>query len=893
MTAIAAVVLAPLAAALLMPLASRLGERAAVLLAALGMGLSAAVALLLMPQALAEPTALHLPWSAPLGPDLALRADAWGLILATLVGAVGVCVSVYAGGYLHGDPALARLLATLLAFAAAMQLIALADDPWLLFVGWELTSVCSYLLVQHTRSREALRAATTALLVTGLGGLVLLAGLVLAQQATGTARLSELAAAREQLLAHPLMPAALLAIVIGCATKSALFPFHFWLPGAMAAPTPVSAYLHAATMVKAGIFLLARVHPAFGGTALWEALVGALGAFTVLAAVRRLPGADDLKQLLAWSTVLALGTLAVLLSLDGPEAMLAAVVLLIAHAAYKGTLFLTVGSIDHGAGTRALPRLGGLARPMPWTAAAGLLGAGSMMGLPPFAGFVAKEQIKLAEAGWLASGALFLSALTLIAVAWWVGIRPFWHRAGDPHTAAHAHESGPMLTAPALLLAVLGLLLGLGGAWLLSPVAARAAADLSGTAVDAGLPMLPSTWGKAALAAALFFVGIALAEQRERLAALLSRVPHDLSLRLWDHAVHGAIAAGRACVHVTQHGDLRGYLGVALLTGVALAAVGLAEVRWSWTASPVPLWFWPVLALLVIGALMAAAARTRLAAVAGLGAVGYGVALLFASHSAPDLAFTQALVETLTVVLFVLAFRHLPDLRRDDAMRRGRQGVNLLIAAAAGLAVAMLALAATLEPSPHLGDRLIAAAWERGQGANAVNVILVDIRALDTLGEIAVLLLAAIGVAALVIPGDRPAPLVPRSPILAAASRLILPLAVLLALWLLWRGHNHPGGGFIAGLCVAAGLVLVAAARGGAAARRSLRAAPLAVAGGGLGIAWLAGAVGLAAGGGFLFPHWMGPLGTPLLFDLGVLVLVVGAIVVAVERLLVAEEGGA
>ncbi|MDW8372970.1 MAG: proton-conducting transporter membrane subunit [Planctomycetota bacterium] len=888
---IAAIVLAPVLAAALLAVAARSGARIAALVAAGGCALSAGAALALLPSALLVPETLTVPWAAPLGPDLALRADAWGLILASLVGIVGLCITIYAAGYLHGAPDLPRLFATLLVFAAAMQLIALGDDPWLVFIGWELTSVCSYLLVLHTRRPEALRAATTALLVTGLGGLSLLGGLVIVQQITGIERLSELPTARDHLLAHPWMPAALIAIVIGCATKSALFPFHFWLPGAMAAPTPISAYLHAATMVKAGIFLLARLHPAFGGTALWEALLGGLGALTVLAAARRLPSTDDLKQLLAWSTVLALGTLAVLLSLDGAAAMLAVVLLLLAHAAYKGTLFLVVGAIDHGTGTRLLPRLGGLARAMPWTAASGMLGAASMMGLPPFAGFVAKEQVKLAEAGWLASSTLFLSALALVAVAWWVGIRPFWHRAAEPPLAEQAHEGGLALLVPTLALAILGLLFGVAGAWIVAPLAARAAADLAGSAIDAGLPILPSTALQAASGFAVIACGILLAEQRERLARWLSLLPNGLSARLWDHALHAALAAGRAVVHVTQHGDLRGYLGVALLSGVALAGFGLADIAWTLPVSQIPLWMWPIAVLLVAGALMAAAARTRLAAIAGLGAVGYGIALLFVSHGAPDLAFTQVVVETLTVVLFVLAFRHLPELRAHALLER-RRAVNAVIAVASGAAATALALAAETGTVPHLGDRLIAAAWERGHGANAVNVILVDIRALDTFGEITVLLLAAIGVSALVTAGSAPRPLLARSPILSAASRLILPLATLFALWLWWRGHHQPGGGFIAGLCVAAGVVLVAAARGGIAARRALLAPPLAIAASGLALAWLAGAVGLIAGGSFLFPHWLGPFGTPLLFDLGVLVLVLGVVVLTVEQMLIAEEGG-
>ncbi|MFM2092585.1 MAG: hypothetical protein RLZZ127_3074, partial [Planctomycetota bacterium] len=854
--------------------------------AALALALSAVAAVVLA--GAPEPVAAVIPWAAPLGPDLALRADPLAVVLALLVSVVGVAVVVYARGYFHGEPGGGRLLTTLLVFAAAMQLLAVADDPWLLFVAWELTSVCSYLLVQHSRTPAAMRAATTALLVTGGGGLALLAGLLLAQQATGMVRLSELAGLRDALHASTLAVPALVLLVVGCATKSALFPFHFWLPGAMAAPTPISAYLHAATMVKAGIFLLARLHPGFGGTVWWEALVGGLGAATVLAACLRLPGAEDLKQMLAWSTVLALGTLAVLLSLDSREAALAAVVLLVAHAGYKGTLFLTVGAIDHGTGTRLLPQLGGLARAMPWTAAAGLLGAASMMGLPPFAGFVAKEQVALAAAGWLPSAAVALAAVMLVAVAWWTGAQPFL---GRVRGGGHPHDPPATMAAPLLALGLAGLAVGVGGPWWLAPLLGRAAEGIAGAAVVPGWSPVPGAWGAAGGAAAVVALGLAVAWQRPRLARWLGRLPTDLCARLWDAGLHGLIALGRACVHVTQHGDLRGYLAVTVLAAAALAAPGLAAVAWPAAGAVPSLAMVIVSLLLLVGALVAATARTRLAAVAGLGAVGYGMALLFITNGAPDLALTQILVETLVVVLLVLAFRHLPDLKPAPAAA-GRRTATAVTAVVAGVFAGGLVLAAKgAQEGAPVGPSLIAAAWERGLGANAVNVILVDIRALDTLGEITVLLIAAVGVAALVLPAMKPGPLLARSPILAGASRFILPVAALLALFLWYRGHHQPGGGFAAGLCLGAGVVLLAAARGGAAARRALRLPPLAWAGGGLAIALAAGLVGVVNGGGFLAPVWAGPVGTPILFDLGVFALVVGITIMAVERLLEAEEG--
>ena len=883
--------LPPWLAAPWLPLTQRRSPALAAGLAAAALALPAVAAFLLAVPALDQPRTFFAAWAAPLGPDLALRADALGLLLAGMVTLVGVAVVVYASGYLHGDPGLGRLYATLLTFAGAMLLLAVAEDLWLVFIAWEMTSVCSYLLVMHTRTPEARRAATTALLVTGAGGLSLMAGLLLLQQGCGITRMSELAGVREVLQASPLYLPALFCLVAGCATKSALFPFHFWLPGAMAAPAPVSAYLHAATMVKAGIFLLARLHPGLGGTAAWEALLGGLGLLTVLTAARRLPGADDLKQMLAWSTVLALGTMAVLLSLDTPQAAFALVLLLAAHAAYKGTLFLTVGSIDHGAGTRDLRRLGGLRRSMPWTAAAAALGAASMMGLPPFAGFVAKEQVKLAGAGaeWWPTATLLFSGIMLVAVAAWTGFRPFFGRVREAE--AHAHESGPAMTLPLVLLGIVGLGVGLAAAPWLAPWFMRAAEDVSRAAVTAGMAPWPSTSGKALVAAGIVAAGLALASLREPLARILGRRAVDACGRVWDALVHGCVSAGRVCIRLTQHGDLRGYIGVVFAaTGVLVVPAFLRMSFQLEPGPPVEMWVWVPALILSTGAWLAPNSPTRMVVVAGLGAVGYGMALLYIGLGAPDVALTQVLVDTLSVVLLVIAFRQLPPIPHRSWRERGLLAPAAALCVGAAAALLVLAVHQAGSSPPGLAARLMEAAWTRGRGANTVNVILVDIRALDTLGEITVLLIASVGVAALIPSMARPRMLIARSPILMEACRHVFALAALLAAFLWWRGHNAPGGGFAAGLCLAASVLLIAAARGVEAARRALGRPALQWVMAGLGLAVLSGMVGMVAGDGFMHPMWWGPVGTPLLFDLGVMALVTGSIVYAAEQLLEAEE---
>jgi multicomponent Na+:H+ antiporter subunit A len=904
-------VLLPLIPALAAPLVLALHRwrPGAAVAAAVAASLAATVAaaLLASPAAAGAPAVLDLAWAAPLGPDLHLRADAWGVLFSLIIAGIGAVVCAYAGSYAHGERSLGALLAHLLGFQAAMLLLAVADDPLLLFTAWELTSFLSYRLVAGTGTPAALAAARDALLVTGLGGLALLIGLLITAGITGSDRISDWGAAAETLRAAPLLVPALLLCVAGCATKSAQFPFHFWLPGAMAAPTPVSTYLHAATMVKAGVFLLARLHAPFGGHAAWEIAVGGMAVATIAAAGFRLWTADDLKRLLALSTVLALGTLCALLALDGHAGVLAAAVLLIAHAGYKATLFLVVGAIDHGAGTRSLAALGGLGRKMPLTATAAALGGASMAGLPLFIGFAAKDQVKLAvhDAGWWVGAALIAASALFVAVAWKVAVQPFWGRAATT-AAGHAHDSRG-LALPALATAIAGLALGSGGIALLLPLIERTAFDLAGRGDAAHLAFFPSALGKAGAAAGVLIAGIALALAVPWLARGTRWLRERAVESAWRALLDGIAGSGSGLARTLQCGDLRAYAAV-LVGTVAVVALwwmhGAPAKAPAWTAPP--LWAWSLTLLVAVGALATALARRRIVAVAGLGAVGWAVALFFVGFGAPDVAMTQVLVETLSVLLLVLAFRRLPDFSDDlraSARPRVRASANRVPRAAIAVALGIAAgVAAWLAQGGNLVPPPIAAfmrqAPERGFGGNVVNVIIVDLRALDTLGEIAVLAIAATGAVALL--GGSAAPrldaerVLPRSPILAAATRLLWPLALLFALFLFWRGHHHPGGGFAAGLVAAAGWALVALAHGPARARRVLPLSPGALTLLGLAIAAASGLPGLIRDGVFMAPQWgvlLGvKLGTPMLFDLGVMLLVTGMVVAIIDRLLAADD---
>ncbi|HSP81656.1 MAG TPA: proton-conducting transporter membrane subunit, partial [Myxococcaceae bacterium] len=467
--ALPSLLLTSFAAAALAPAVVRVAGRwSGAVLALVPLGLTAWLATL-VPAALSDtPPAFHAPWVPELGISLSLRADGLSLLMALLITGLGTLVVLYAGAYLEGHPRLGRFHGWLLLFMASMLGIVLADDGLLLFIAWELTTFSSFFLIGfEAEKKEARRAALQALLVTAVGGQALLAGLLLMGWVAGTLTLSELEAAGPALREGPLGLAILLLVLGGAFTKSAQVPFHFWLPGAMTAPTPVSAYLHAATLVKAGVYLLARLSPVLGGTAVWEGALVVVGLVTMVGGALLSFGQTDFKLVLAYVTVSVLGTLVLLLGLGTTEAAQAMVTYLAVHALYKGALFLVAGAVDHETGTRELPELGGLGRAMPATAAAAGLAALSMMGLPPLFGFVGKELVYEASrhepGGWPLAMGVGLGFLLMVGAALRAGVRPFLgrRRAGEEEV----HEAGLALWGPPLLLAAGGLVLGVVPGW--------------------------------------------------------------------------------------------------------------------------------------------------------------------------------------------------------------------------------------------------------------------------------------------------------------------------------------------------------------------------------------------------------------------------------------------
>ena len=752
-----AVVLAPFLA---MPLAGALGRRrpGSLVLAAIPAALTGYFAYIFTIVSRSGPFSLSSSWAPALNLSLSFRFDGLSLLFAILISAVGTLIVIYAGKYLDGHPHVARFHVVLFAFMGSMLGLVLSDNVLLLFVFWELTGFTSYLLIGFEHERPAARrAATQALIVTGGGGLALLAAGLLMTDAGGTALLSELVHSGG-LVSHQAHMGMVVLVLLAAFTKSAQFPFHFWLPNAMQAPTPVSAYLHSATMVKAGIYLVARMTPILGGVAIWTGTITVIATLTmVIGAVRALLE-TDLKRVLAYSTISALGILMLLFGMGTPQAVTAGLAYLVAHACYKGALFLVAGAVEHETGTRDVSSLGGLHRVMPRTAAGAALAAASMAGIPLFAGFVAKEQfydtVRLSALSGPWTGILVAAAvgasMCLGAAGFIAGIAPFRAR---PAATPGVHEAPASLWLGPLILGATGFILGVVPALIVRPIA-LATASATGQPASVSFELWHGFNATFALSMLTLAGTAALFALRTRLWRLSwPAVLH--AERLYSFTIAALDTLSRRIAPALQSASLRSYVLVVITTVIALVTVALAADgalppprRWT----PVPLHEVMLATLIVAGALSAAFARTRMAAVLSLGTVGYGVAVLYALLGAPDLAMTQFAVETLTVVIFVLVFHQLRGF--GDLSSRVVRIRDAMVAAAAGaLVTALVLFVGASGTTSRLADYFADAAPTLGHGRNIVNVILVDFRGFDTLGEITVLVTVAIGVRALLLIG--------------------------------------------------------------------------------------------------------------------------------------------
>lgn len=712
------------------------------------LGLFALASASLIP--LSDPVLWSIDWLSALNISLSFYIDGLSRLFILLITGIGALIFAFSGHYLAGHPHRHRFFLYLHLFMLAMLGVVTADNLLTLFIFWELTSVTSYLLIgfSHTAERSR-RAALQGLLVTGAGGLCLLAGVILLAQITGSFALSEILSGDLVLRDHPLITPVIVLIGLGALTKSAQFPFHFWLPNAMEAPTPVSAFLHSATMVKAGIYLLARLHPVLSEAALWMPLLAITGSITAVLGGMLALKQRDLKQTLAYTTLMALGTLTALLSQPSTAAVAAASIFLVAHALYKATLFLSVGAIDHTLGHKRFSTLIGLWQRHRLFAIAWIAAALSLAGLPPALGFVSKEMLydsllhASGSASWIMLALLLANAMMVaLAVAMTVRIVKRTDAVHPTHFS-YVEIGGPMLMAA----------LGLGFA-------------IAPNQLDQAMRTLLAIWGPAAtenilplglwhgvnaalgLSIATVALGLLLGRFHAKLYRALRRLPMVSFDRGWDLFLAAFVRWTESLTASIQTNRLSRDLTWVLSTFVGLAALlAWNSNQWpDWDWEPIPLKLWLIVILVLAGTGLSLIAQSRIAAITGLGVVGIGVALIFILFGAPDVAITQLLVETLLVVLIAVALLNLPSLPMQTGVRVG----HAILALATGAVVSAILWGLSAQPLDRtLTTFFETASWTEAYGRNIVNVILVDFRALDTFGEIAVVLTAAIGAIAL------------------------------------------------------------------------------------------------------------------------------------------------
>ncbi len=695
------------------------------------------------------------PWIPSFGFELAFRFDGLSLLFLLLVSGIGTLISIYAGGYLHGHPQLGRFFAYLFFFMGAMLGVVSAENLLVLFIFWELTSLSSYLLIGFNHEQQASRAAALqALLVTFAGGQCLLLGLVLLGWVGGSFALPVLLEQREMILASPLAGVSMGLILLGAFTKSAQTPFHFWLPGAMAAPTPVSAYLHSATMVTVGVFLMARLTPLFGGVAGWNQTLTVVGLVTMLVGSILAVGQTDLKRLLAYTTVGALGTMTLLLGLGTPLAAKAAVAFLLVHSLYKGALFMMAGTVDHETHTREVRDLGGLFRAMPITAVAASLAALAMCGIPPVLGFISKEliyeaKLQLGTWGWGMAGLGVLANALVVAVALIVGVGPFFGQARE--TPKHPHEAPSALWLGSVLLAVLGLVFGLAPFLVDRPLLMPAVEAVLAEPIKVKLYLWHGLTPMLVLSVITVALGVWFYFQRDRLRAWREKAGFLAAVgptRVYEALVYRVLPwVAKKQTDFLQNGYLRYYILVVLAAVLGAVGFGLGQIEMpeGWLVWRPFEWYGVAICVAIfLAGITAIVTHRRITAVVLLGLVGYCAALIFALYGAPDLAITQFLVETLSIILFVLVIYHLPSGRSMSTWQARVR--DALISGTVGVVVTLMIMKAlTVEPEKRLTSYFMENSIV-AQGRNVVNVILVDFRALDTLGEVAVLAVAGLGV---------------------------------------------------------------------------------------------------------------------------------------------------
>ena len=922
---LALIVMLPLLGAMLPALMIRAGRNACALATGFISLLAFALLMVHAPAVVLRGEVVQAQWNwlPALGLNANFFLDGLGFLFATLILGIGLLIITYARFYLAKEDPMGSFYSYLLLFQGAMVGIVLSDNILLLLVFWELTSLSSFLLIGYWKHLpEGRQGARMALAVTGAGGLAMIAGMLILGHIVGSYDLSVILQHGEAIRESELYLPALVLILAGCFTKSAQFPFHFWLPHAMAAPTPVSAYLHSATMVKAGLFLMARLWPVLAGTEAWFYLVATAGLVTMVIGAFIALFKDDLKGLLAFSTVSHLGLVTMLFGFGTPMAAVAGVFHIINHATFKAALFMNAGIVDHETGTRDIKRLGGLALLMPISATLATLAAASMAGLPLLNGFLSKEMM-LHEAahtawagqGWLVPLLATVGALFSVAYSFRYILHVYFGRRRDdyPHPP---HDPPAGMWLPPALLVVLVVLIGLFPETMAGTlVRATAAAVIGGPVPDFHLSIWHGFTPALGMSAVAVAVGLLLILSYPRVRALWQAGPHPEAKAMFDATLGGALAQAGRFTHGLHNGSLQRYLAFAIAAMVLAGfAAFLGAPHEEGTRAPLPMQPVAVVAwVLLLGGCMLTVVffRKRLLSVLVVGTVGLIVCVAFIYLSAPDLALTQISVEVTTVILILLALYFLPkespvtSTVRAQPLRHLRDAV-LALAAGGGMAAASWAM--MTRDGTSLSTYYLENAVSGGGGTNVVNVILVDFRGFDTFGEIIVLGIAALAIYALLdgaLHGrvarrlsawtpDLPVSVDRHPIIMVVATRVMLPLALLVGAYIFLRGHNQPGGGFIAALVVSIALIMQYMASGFGWAAQRVKVKYHAMIGGGVLVAAATGIAAMVLARPFLtsaFAHVHLPVvgefevASAMAFDTGVFLTVVGAVMLALANL--------
>ncbi len=858
----------------------------------------------------------QLSWIPALNLNLSFRFDGLALLFSILILGIGLLVILYARYYLSAHENMARFYAYLMLFMTSMLGIVLSGNLLQLWVFWELTSISSFLLISFWwHKSEARRGARMALTVTGAGGLALLGGILLLGKITGSYELDVVLASGDLIRAHAWYPVTLVLVLLGAFTKSAQFPFHFWLPHAMAAPTPVSAYLHSATMVKAGLFLLARLYPALAGTELWFVIVSLTGLATLLVGAYFALFKHDLKGLLAYSTVSHLGLITLLFGLGTKLGAVAAVFHIINHATFKASLFMAAGIIEHECGSRDMRRINGLWKYMPYTAALAMVAALAMAGVPLMNGFLSKEMFfaETLQQDFLGSLSWIIPVLATLAGVFSVAysIR-FIHDVffnGEPiNLPKTPHEPPRYMKVPVEILVAICLLVGIFPALVVGPLLALASTEvLGGTLPSYSLAIwhgvnLPLIMSLIAMSG-----GVLVYFNRRHFYTFQKQFGGFDANQLFEHTVQRLVCVCRWLVARLDNASLQRYLFLMLLLWVVLVGRSMLDlVKLTGSRAPLPIdGVSVVMAILLVGGALGTVIynRHRVVALLMLSVVGLMVSLAFARFSAPDLALTQLTVEVVTLILLMLALFFLPQ-KTPTESSPGHILRDLSVATVIGGLMGTISYALMTRPLSTIAEFFLLNSKTGGGGNNVVNVILVDFRGFDTLGEITVLGIAALGIYNLLAglrlympagDGDGRHWASDRHPfILATIAQNVLPLALMVSVYIFLRGHNMPGGGFIAGLVTAAALILQYIAHGVGWMKERLNIIYSRLIGCGVLISTLTGAASWFFGRPFL-TSWFDHFGLPLvgdfelasamMFDLGVYLTVVGATLLILANL--------